>query len=867
MKCKKNILFLTIIILSLNSISGCKKNNSINSSLTYSESSSVIEVETLQEAINNTQEYAVTSSVRLGDGWYFEVMLDNMYYYDPSNEGYIVLDNDSDYIHNFSMNRLVDDQGMFDYEMVVHGRRGIKEQLSLFYTSRLIDILDLYADDFQKKSTNMFYCNVASLGRQLENYLQSKSLSYSNYFEIKVNDEGKISNIYVYEKSNNNYQALVIELVLESITLQDYKPYKKWYDKGQKIDLLIYDLKHGYFVDSTNYYAVYQNEEVEIIGTVVAIDNERNVYIANQDASNGPVGIKVQLKDSENIPSIKEIVQVKGTIKLAEYTPFISNASIVKTGQYQSYVPTFDEETLVDANGGGVYAVNLFMNAPYFADSLYSTYAYINKVPNSNVVGEDTKIELVCPTFSTETGEKFKMELILPKEMSATKRDEYLNALKTFGIYNYMGVEVSLKNVLIKFDFYYETRVVLEVTDSSILSKKLTAQEKLSEFTGIDDFPTIESEKHSCYSFGGSTGLFLEDLYGVESTYREGVFFNGIGITTEKVDNYIATLEEIGFTLYDIVKAQLTKHTILKNGDIVIDITIQDVLYGEDKNLMMWVYKGNVIQGKTIETIIQESVGSFFDINDFVKLEGTYDANYAHYGLLNYAGRDFDVDNPLHVITLDVNEDYFKNLRDAYLAKGYKYWRLEDNTMYTYKTRGQNHYVLYKQIENSDENIFVDLATYPTTDYTYSGHSEFTYRIEILIYKDINPLSTLYETNLDNFIDCYVERTFEQASFEVNLPEGVQIERLKKLNSDFINYGYYYVDEVFIYYNNLDEIRSSIINGLEQAGYILSSVGSKSETYMKTNEDNSLSNAFITILVEKDKGYIRLFEGIAGIDF
>ena len=58
--------------------------------------------------------------------------------------------------------------------------------------------------------------------------------------------------------------------------------------------------------------------------------------------------------------------------------------------------------------------------------------------------------------------------------------------------------------------------------------------------------------------------------------------------------------------------------------------------------------------------------------------------------------------------------------------------------------------VLYKQIENSDENIFVDLATYPTTDYTYSGHSEFTYRIEILIYKDINPLSTLYETNLDN---------------------------------------------------------------------------------------------------------------------
>ena len=42
MKCKKNILFLTIIILSLNSISGCKKNNNISSSLTYSESSSVI---------------------------------------------------------------------------------------------------------------------------------------------------------------------------------------------------------------------------------------------------------------------------------------------------------------------------------------------------------------------------------------------------------------------------------------------------------------------------------------------------------------------------------------------------------------------------------------------------------------------------------------------------------------------------------------------------------------------------------------------------------------------------------------------------------------------------------------------------------
>ena len=48
-----------------------------------------------------------------------------------------------------------------------------------------------------------------------------------------------------------------------------------------------------------------------------------------------------------------------------------------------------------------------------------------------------------------------------------------------------------------------------------------------------------------------------------------------------------------------------------------------------------------------------------------------------------------------------------------------------NNIPYSYTTRGQAHLVLV-----SPTGTFVDLACYPTTDYTYFGHDEFIYRIE-----------------------------------------------------------------------------------------------------------------------------------------
>ena len=89
---KISLTLLSIFILSL--ASSCNQSKNTGSS-TISSSPTPIEYPSLKEAIENTQEYAITMVGREEDPeWFFEIMLDDFYYYDPAGEGYIFLEED-----------------------------------------------------------------------------------------------------------------------------------------------------------------------------------------------------------------------------------------------------------------------------------------------------------------------------------------------------------------------------------------------------------------------------------------------------------------------------------------------------------------------------------------------------------------------------------------------------------------------------------------------------------------------------------------------------------------------------------------------------------------------------------------------------
>ncbi len=870
---KISLTILSIFILSL--ASGCNQTGTTTSSNTGTSSSTPtpIEYPSLSEAMENTQEYAVTMAGREEDKeWYFEIMLDDFYYYDPMGEGYIVLSEDPDYFHAVTKITYVNEDGNAYYELDVHGRRGPLALIENYYSYRLIDILQRYVDDFVQVDENVWSCSVAQLGSELRNYFQADSLRYSNYFEIEIGADGKLARFSPYEVSTQG-EYKMMEIVFKSLTLEDYPAYQRWNENGRDINLKIYDLKMGFFL-GTQYYAAYNQEEIQIQGTVTAIDENQDIYIANMDSLYGSVGLRVQLTSTVQLPSINDIIVVEGTIALDGYSTYLSNATYTSTGESMTYAPTYDEETIVDSAGGGVYAANFFSQVPYFTDSLYSTFAYIESMPNANVANEDTEITLICPTFVDESRNPLRMKLVLPAGLNETIRDNFLQTLKDLGIYQdatQPGVEISLQNVITQFDMDYEYHVVLKATENTVISKKYNFVEKVEVVTGYVNFPMPESTDYKSYRFGGSTGMFLEQSYNMDSRNTIGVYLYISNIATELVDQFIQDLVQEGFVKYDEVEdVTNARHQIYTKDDYVVDFIVQSAMFDyENKMISLWIYKGDILQKETIFEVVEAEVGDFFDVNDFIKLSNSYDADYTHFELINYAGRDFTKEDPLHVFTIDLNYNALTELVDLYRnEKGYSYYRNENNSLYTYITRGSTHYVLYKDIDNSTEKVFVDMAVYPTTDYTYAGHDLFTYRVEVLIYKGETPLSTIYENNLDGFIEEVCLDYGEEAAFSVSLPTDATIEYIKSSHTyDYIEYGYYTDAELFIYSSDVNEVYQALVDGLEAAGYVFAYSGVKSDTYQKAIDYNSYSNANICLIKDEQRGFVRVINGIGGTDF
>lgn len=861
-----------LLVISTLFLASCGEENISSSSSSSSDSSK--EYVSLATALANTKDSYELGYVTSSGAYYpFSIYSSDFYYYSPYEGGYLVPENDNNYLHSFALTSIQDDSDEYNYSMNVYGRNAFAENYQTYFDANFIEILEKYTDDFTKISANTYASSEYTIASDLRDYFMVKSFGYCNYFEIVIGEDGRIKNFIPYEKSvTYDYSSQYAEFEFRTFEKSSYSPYVAWVKGGSKFQERIYDLKCTDEKDD-QIYALYDNEQIEISGIVSSFDYDGNYYISAEDSSLGDVAIKVKPQDKSNIPAIKDEVTISGSIASDEDVAYIKNGAFKKTGT-ALYYPYFDEEQIVDAYGGGYYAYYYFRADPTYNDCVYSTYAYIYAMPEAVSENEDTYIDLVFPNISGSMSLKgYRSQIVLPKNAPLEKRQEVFNQLKEMGLRGESDAkEVSLEKFIIKFDESYQYKIRLLYGSESSVSKRLTAQEKVEKQFGISSFPFPTGDNTQCYSFGGGTGLSLESSYGKEvEDPRKGIYFYNYSVSSEDMTSFISSIENIGFSLYNGYKDYGgLKHLIYKNSEnVVIDYYLVDGYMGNTgSSLYLWMYQGDVIYYQTIQEKLEEEV-PFFNADDFVTLD-ELDSSFSFYSMDNYAGNSFAEGKELACVTMDVNDDTsFTELISAYRnEKGYSRYRTSDNKIYSYSTRSSMHYVFYKAIEGGDEYIFVDLAQYPTSDYTFYGAGEFTNRIEILIYKGKEPLSTQYTASLDGFASAINEEY--GANLKITLPDNCKVETYyeAKNSHEFVYYGYCYNMDSFIYADDLTSVYNSIVSSLAASGYELSTTSEKGNVcYGKTctNENGQEQVSYISII--KGSSYIRILNSILGESF
>ena len=106
------------------------------------------------------------------------------------------------------------------------------------------------------------------------------------------------------------------------------------------------------------------------------------------------------------------------------------------------------------------------------------------------------------------------------------------------------------------------------------------------------------------------------------------------------------------------------------------------------------------------------------------------------------------------------------------------------------------------------------------------------------------------------------------AVFQVSLPEDAKIEYLKPSGTyAFVEYGYYLDAELFIYSSDVEAVYQALVQGLENAGYNYAYSGQKSDLYRKVIDPNSYTNSDILLMKDESRGFVRVINGIGGVDF
>ena len=851
---KKSKIIIASLV-GLLALGGCGTKESSSSSISSSKiestssSSSVFKgYVDLAEAYSNTVNYGLKVAGS-GSKDYVEVFTNNMFYFDMNKVGFVELKEDEGYLHSFTTKNVGTE--FIEREMVVYGRTSGLEYLDELKERTLMYIIAQNFKMFEKENDNTYKCTDYNFIYNVAEHFQTKMYKYATDIRLTVGKDDKLEYFMIFEETQP-----LLQLEFDIIDYEELEMYTKWVNSGSVIDERIYDYKTIY-EDDGDVISIYEGEEVEFEATVIAKDAYGNIYVANRNDEVGHIGIKIVTSQDVSSFNKKDIVKVKGTIRTKNLNTYLNNATVVDTGNDAKYAPIFDEDGLVDSMGGGAYAANLFVAYPQFGDSLYSTFAYVNNYTND--LEKDIKVDLVCPSQAVQNN-YYHMEITIPKELPLEKKEALFNEIQNAGIYGEENAyELSLQKFLIRYDQDYAYRIRLEATSDSEIEKKPSLNEKIERNFGLSEFPLPEGATGMSYYFGGFSNRFLETEYKLEGE-TEGLFISLSDIAIEALDPYFVTLETYGLTKYDEVKDMYDqRHILYQKSDVNFDMLITPDTYEEGKyTIYMWMYKGTLIAPSKIEEHIKEDIGTWFNVDNFVKLSGTYDADYTIYKLREYAGKFYTEDNPLYCIALDVDTNIFDDYNKALVAQGYKTYRV-NNRPYTYTSRGQTHYVYEK------DGVYCDVAIFPTSDYTYTGHKEFEYRLEILLYtgepmsvETYDDLSVL--TNLYKDIDPSLEYTPE-------LPDDAVVEVWRSLH-DFklspVTYGFGNRDEAFVYTEYVDEAYDAVKEAALEAGFKLSVEKTRSAMFSKTI-NGTIYN--ITLLKENDKGYLRVMNDIGGVDF
>ena len=871
----KNKKSLGVVLMAL-LISGCNTtSNSTSSSSSYnqisttpftsssqttisSSSSSVFEgYVDFDIALGNTRYYAL--SYGNNDNMYVEINLENMYYTSFSRTSYVVLDSDPEFLHAFSTYR-DSEENNYELRMDVHGRSYTRDGLETLEKKDLVHVIAPYVDRFEKTNDYTWEFDSILLCRELSDFFQLKALKYCNLIEFEVGMDNRLSKMKVYE-GEGNYKAEILNVNFHNYKLEDLPMYQKWVADGSIINERIIDYKMLYSPEEEMMVSVYNNETVTIDATVVAKDSYGNIYVANEDQYNGNVGIKVIPNKNSDVVEIGDIVTVTGKVATSNFVVSIQNAEVKDSGNDADYPPIFDEEVIVDNNGGGTYAAQIFSTVPYYSDSVYSTYAYVKSMPQELDENKDTVIEVIFPTYQNQDI-IYSSEIIIPKELSLSQKTSLFTAFKEAGIYGEENCyELSLERFVMKFDSSYFFAIKLLATEDTDVGKRLNAQEKVAKYVGLDNFPVMEDDGIVSYKFGGASGLFLEQNFGLDTKATQGIYIGYGEIELATVYAYFEALVEYGASLHDIIKdAYSGKHYIYKYNDTIIDISLNAGYESITGMCNMWVYNGELLRCPNIKEKLESEIGSWFNVDDFLVASNTYDYDYNVVKLLDYANNTYTLEDPLYCVTIDTNE----NIRDTYnrtLVKEMGYsQKMNGNVPYTYTSRGQTHYIFEKN------GIILDIACYPTSDYTYTGHDQYEYRLEVLIYKGPNVMSIKTYDNLDFLSDLYAKDDASLA-YSPELPSDAVVEIWRDLH-DFsivdVEYGYGCRDEAFIYTAEVESAYEMIKEGMVEAGYKITSERTYSVSFSKKFNGQDY---YIFMLKCPDKGYVRFMNGVGGIDF
>lgn len=847
--------------------------SSSSSSAGVSSSSSSPQAVSLEKAFANTSSYALVPTTN--SSFVLEYLSKQIYYYYFNGGGLIVLDDDSAYAHEFGLKSVELGDDKTHFAMDVHGIVNYATGVATYNAKHgFVYTLSSYLDDFtqSKDDPYLFTCDVTALAKTCRNYFEAQSFSYCDHFEIRTNAAGRLDTFTLFETDNGTHYA-VASIRFAELALTDFEPYSLWVNEGKPINMRILDYKS---IGSGKWGTVffYEGKSATISGTVSAIDADGNVYLSAMDNSTGPVGIRMVLAETEKKKlALYDQVTVAGTITHSNYEVYLKDATVSSVSSDKAAtLPAYDEEPLTSSYGDGVYAAKLFSQAPYYMGSLYDFECYVSSVTVGSESDAYSSCVLIFPDYLIS--DTARMTLSLKIEKSLANYASIMATLSSAVVYGETNpTKLAINNGLVVFDSaltdYSYTQIRL--TDGSSVEKALTPLEKAQAILGNTSFtlPLVSdtSEKATAYHIGVGTSESVEALYGLKGTtpaYKYSIY-----MTSADYTSYQSALTTDGFILQNKIRdTGGAEHLIYKSGTAVVDMTMSESMGGSNI-LTLYLYQSSTyLHGVSFKEQLAAKIPSGFAIDDYVQLPGSYESDYSLFQLTNYAGNDYSA-TPYLVTCVSLHGDQsaanasLATLISSYASEGYVPYVDANGNSKNYKTRGATHRVYSKN------GIVVDLSVYPTSDYTFSGSEEFTFRIEVAIYKESDYKAPTFLTDTSAFKAQVIADLGAEAGFELTLTGGsyYEIYRMTK-NASTIDYGYGYSSDVFFYPGEetslgglLKVLESAIVAG----GYsLLMTTAAGNDVYNQTLSDGSM--AFLYVIKNKTN-CIRILIGVGGTRF